>query len=94
VLRLKFGESFLETMQSVHKNTTAWKCRKIRLTRCENSRFYPVLAKIRIKNPDKPKIVIKNNVRNYSYHQFYPVLTKIRSNRGFLYISKIETIGK
>jgi len=35
VLRLKAAESFLET--------------KIRITRCEKSRFYPVLAKIRIK---------------------------------------------
>ena len=34
VLRLKAAESFLET--------------KIRITRCEKSRFYPVLAKIRI----------------------------------------------
>ena len=29
-------------------NTTGWKCRKIRITRWEKSRFYPVLAKIRI----------------------------------------------
>ena len=34
MLRLKAAESFLET--------------KIRITRCEKSRFYPVLAKIRI----------------------------------------------
>jgi len=36
-------------------------------------------------DPDKPKIFIKNNVRNHSYHQFYPVLAKIRINRGLLY---------
>ena len=36
------------------------------------------------KNPDKPKIFIKKNVRNHSYHQFYPVLAKIRINRGSL----------
>jgi len=36
--------------QSMHfENTTAWKCRKIRITRCQKSIFYPVLAKIRIK---------------------------------------------
>jgi len=35
VLRLKAAESFLET--------------KIRITRCEKSRFYPVLAQIQIK---------------------------------------------
>jgi len=35
--------------QSVHKNTTAWKCKKIRMTRCEKSIFYPVLAKIEMK---------------------------------------------
>jgi len=26
------------------------------------------------KNPDKPKIFIKKNVRNLSYYQFFPVL--------------------
>jgi len=31
------------------ENTTARKCRKIWITRCENNRFHPVLAKIRIK---------------------------------------------
>jgi len=36
--------------QSMHfENTTACKWRKIRITRYEKSRFYPVLAKIRIK---------------------------------------------
>jgi len=34
-----------------------------------------------LKNPDKPKIFIKKNVRNHSYHQFYPVLAKSRINR-------------
>jgi len=37
-------------------------------------------------DPDKPKIFIKKNERNHSYHQFYPVLAKIRINRGLLYI--------
>jgi len=32
---------------SALQNTTAWKYRKIRITKCE-SRFYPVLTKIRI----------------------------------------------
>jgi len=77
VLRLKAAESFLET--------------KIQITRCEKSKSYPVLAKIRLKNPDKPKIFIKKNVRNYSYHQFYPVLSKIRINRGLLYFFGILT---
>ena len=32
-----------------------------------------------LKNPDKPKIFMKKNVRNHSsYRQFYPVLAKIR----------------
>ena len=64
VLRPKAAESFLET--------------KIRITRCEKRRFYPVLAKIRLEDLDKPKILVKKNVKNHSYHQFYPVLTKIR----------------
>ena len=51
---------------------------------------FPVLAKIRIKNPYKPKIFIKKKLRNHSYHQFHPVLAKIRINRiringGLLY---------
>ena len=79
-LRLKAAESFLETMP-VNKNTTAWKCRKIRITRCEKSRFYLVLAKIWIKNRDKQKISIKKNVRNHSYYQFHPVLAKNQINR-------------
>jgi len=29
-----------------------------------------------LKHPDKPKIFIKKNVRNHSYHQFYPVLAR------------------
>jgi len=70
VLLMKAAESFLDT--------------KIRNMTCEKSRFYPVLAKMRIKNPDKLKIFIKENVRNYWYHQFYPVLAKIRINRGLL----------
>jgi len=49
VMGLKAAESFLET--------------KIRITRCEKSRFYPVLA----------KIFMKKNVRNHSCCQFYPV---------------------
>ena len=32
-----------------------------------------------LKTPDKPKIFIKRNVWNHSYHQFYPVLAKIRN---------------
>jgi len=38
-----------------------------------------------LKNRDKPKIFIKKNVRNHSYHQFYSVLAKIQINRGLLY---------
>ena len=37
-----------------------------------------------IKNPVKPKILVKKNDRNHSYHQFYPVLAKVRINRGLL----------
>jgi len=38
-----------------------------------------------LKNSDKPKIFMKKNVRNHSYHQFHPVLAKIRIDRGLLY---------
>ena len=63
-------------------------CKKNRITRCKKRKFYPVLAKIRIKNSDKPKIFIKNNVRNHLYQQFYPGLAKIRINRGLLYAKR------
>jgi len=36
---------------------------------------------------DEPKIFIKKNAKNHSYHQFYPVLAKIRINRGLLYLT-------
>jgi len=47
-----------------------------------------------LKNPDKPQINIKKNVRNHSYHQFYPFVAKIRMNRirinrGLLYLNTI-----
>ena len=45
-----------------------------------------------LKNPDKPKIFTKKNVRNHSYHQFYPVLAKIRINRGLLHNCSAETV--
>ena len=32
-------------------------------------------------NLDKPRIFIKNNVTNHSYHQFYLFLAKIRINQ-------------
>jgi len=49
VLRLKSCQIF-PWDQSVHfKNTTVSKYRKIRIARCEKSKFYPVLVKSRIK---------------------------------------------
>jgi len=39
----------------------------------------------RLNNRDKPKIFIKNNVKNHLCHQFYLVLAKIRINPGLLY---------
>ena len=62
-------------------NTTSCKWTKIRIT----SKFFEkqILSAIG-EDPDKPKIFIKKNVRNHSYHQFYPVLAKIRINRGLL----------
>jgi len=51
--------------------------------------FIRHLQRSGLKNPDKPKIFIKKNVRNHSYQQFYPALAKIRINRGLLYCKKI-----
>ena len=41
-----------------------------------------------LKNPYKPKIFIKKNVRNHSCHQLYPVLAKMWINRGSLYFHR------
>ena len=43
-----------------------------------------------LKNPDKPKIFIKKNVKNHLNPQFYPVLAKIRINRGLVYLKVAE----
>ena len=91
MLRLKAAKSFLETSQCTLRTQQCGSTEKIRTTRCENSKFYPELAKIRIKNPDKQKIFIKKNVRNNLHHQFYPVSAKIRSNRGLLYLHIVIT---
>jgi len=48
------------------------------VTRTNFSRYW---RRSGLKNPDKPKIFIKKNVRNHSYHRIYPVLAKIRINR-------------
>jgi len=47
------------------------------------------VGEVRIK---KPKIFMKKNERNYSYHQFYPVLPKIRFDRGLLYIKNYDAL--
>ena len=60
---------------------------KIRITRYEEQ----ILSGIG-EHPDKPKIFIKKNVRNHSYHQFYPVLAKIRINRGLLYVNILDVV--
>jgi len=78
--------NFFKRPVSVLKNTTAWKCRKIRITICEEQ----ILSGIG-EDPDKPNIFIKKNVRNHSYHQFYPVLAKIRINQGLLYVDTVAT---
>jgi len=37
-------------------------------------------------DPDKPKVFVKKNGRNYSYHEFHTVWAKIQINRGLLYV--------
>jgi len=71
VLHMKAAESFLETSQCT--NFT------------EKSGSGDYWQRPGLKNPDKPKIFIKKNGRNHSYHQFYSVLAKIQINRGLLY---------
>jgi len=47
---------------SAFKSTTACRHRKIRITRCENSRFYLELAKIRMKKSGSIEVFINKNI--------------------------------
>ena len=78
VLRLKAAESFLETSQCTYFTE------KSRLRDVERADFIRYWRRFGLKNLDKPKVFIKKNKINHSYHQFYPILTKIRINRGLL----------
>jgi len=78
VLRLKAAESLLETSRCTYFT------KKSGLRDVKRADFIRYWRRSGLKNPDKPKIFIKKNVRNHLYHQFYPVLAKIRIDRGLL----------
>jgi len=78
VLRLKAAESFPEASQCTYFTE------KSGLRNVKRADFIRYWRRSGLKYPDKPKIFIKKNERNHSYHQFYPVLAKIRINRGLL----------
>ena len=66
VLRLTVGESFVETRTQQRGNAEKfWLRHGKRANSIRNWR------RSGLKNPDKPMIFIKNNVRNHSYHQFW-----------------------
>ena len=92
MLRLKGVESFLETSQCTLRTQPRVSGEKSGLRDVKRADFIRNWRRSGLKNPDKPKIFIKNNVRNHSYHQFYPDLAKIRINRGLLYIYEIPLI--
>ena len=71
VLCLKAAKSFLEISQYTYFTE------KSRLRAVKSEDFIWYWRRSGLKNPDKPKIFIKKNIRNLSYHQFYPVLEKI-----------------
>jgi len=77
-LHLKGAESFLETGQCTLRTQQHVSGEKSGLQDVKRADLIC-----------KPKIFVKKNVRNNSYHQFYPVLAKIRINRGLLYISSV-----
>jgi len=66
VLRLKDAESYLETSQCTYFTE------KNGLRDVKRAYFIRYWQRSGLKNPDKAKIFIKENVRNHSYHQFYP----------------------
>jgi len=75
-LRLKSCQ-ILPRDQSVHfKNTTVSKSKNPDYEMWKEQ----ILSGIG-EDPDKPKIFVKKDVRNHSYHTFYPVLAKIQINR-------------
>jgi len=76
VLRLKVGESFLETIQRTQEHNSVV-VQKNPDYEMRQEIFIRNWQRSGLKNPDKPEIFIKNNVKNHSYHQFYPVLMKI-----------------
>ena len=88
-LHLKGAESFLETGQCTLRTQQHVSGEKSGLQDVKRADLIWYWWRSRVKNPDKPKIFVKKNVRNNSYHQFYLVLAKIRINRGLLYISSV-----
>jgi len=73
----------------------SWR-KKSRLRDAKRADFIRYWRRSGLKNLDKPKIFLKKNVRNYSYHQSYPVLAKIWINQGLLYVvlvRRFENIG-
>jgi len=80
VLCMKAAEYFLGTSQCTYFTE------KSGLRDVKRADFIRYWRRSGFKNPDKPNIFIKKNLRNHSHPQFYPVLAKIRINRGLLYI--------
>jgi len=93
VLRLKGVESFLETSQCTLRTQPRVSGEKPGSRDVKREDFIRYWRRSGLKSPDKPKIFIKKNVRNHSYHQFYPLLAKIRINRGLLYWLSVSAIG-
>ena len=81
VLRLKAAEFFLETSECTLRTQERESAEKSGLRDAKRADF---IRYIGLKNPVKPKILKKKNIRNHSCHQFYPVLAKIQINRGLL----------
>jgi len=73
VLRLKAAESFLETSLCTLRTQERGSAEKSGLQDAKRADFIRYWWRSGLKNQDKPKIFIKKNVRNHSYHQFYPV---------------------
>jgi len=81
----------------VHKNTQHGNAEKSRLQDVKRADFIRYWGRSRLKNPDKPNIFIKKNVKNHSYHHIYLVLAKMQINRiqvnqGLLYIKKLAKL--
>jgi len=77
VLHLKGAKSFLKTSECTLRIQQSVSGEKYELRDVRRADIIQYWRRSGLKNPDKPNVFIKKNIRNHSYHQFY--LVSVRS---------------